>query len=111
MSTTRKATQHGDLTVRIHVFSKLVAMQDKSLDKTVIEKHFAIVQEAYTRLQGFRENDGENLIFNSMNRTVFQHHQYLQGWFVTTQDFECMIYNIEEELTHAVPEPQISVGQ
>lgn len=111
MATVRKATQQGDLTIRIHVYSKLVPMQDKSLDKSIIEKHFAIVQEVFKRLQGFRAESGDNLLFNSMNRTIFQHHQYMEGWFVTTQDFETMLYEMEQfqEITSPVADVQISM--
>ncbi|MEA3450281.1 MAG: hypothetical protein U9Q83_00090 [Bacteroidota bacterium] len=105
----RKNTQQGELIIRIHVYSKAVAQIDKSIDKTVIAKHFDITEEVFQRLQGFRSADEDKLLFNSLDRTAFQHHQYMQGWFVTTQDFECIIYDMKPEDTTPAPDALITI--
>jgi len=92
--------------VRVHAFSKLVAMQDKSFDKTVISAHFDLVNEIYRLLQGFSADyDDGNKLFNSMMRTGSEHHQYMQGWFVTTQDFSSIVYDIEPDMQTVVRPP------
>lgn len=101
--TLREQTQQGQLTIRIHVFSKVIAMTDKSLNTDAIQRHFEITKEVFQRLQGYREQNGDTLLFNSMMRTNTMHHQYMQGWFVTTQDFECEVYDIQEVQTTQRP--------
>ena len=106
-------TQQIELSVRIHVYSKVIMREDKSVDEGKIDSHFEIVKEVYRRLQGYRSKiyrqepeDNNELIFNSMQRTGIEHHQYMRGWFVTTQDFQMMGYDIEETLTTTRPEPR-----
>ena len=109
METLRKKTQQGDLLIRIHVYSKLIAKVDKSLDKSIIERHFNITDSVFQLLQGFRSVEGDKLLFNSLDRIEIQHHQYLQGWFVTTQDFECVLYDIKSEILTPTPSPEITI--
>ena len=107
LETLRGETQQGKLITRIHVYSKVIAMQDKSLNQEAIERHFEIVKEVFRRLQGFRSGENGKLLFNSMMRVNLTHHQYMQGWFVTTQDFESIVYDIEEKTTIAKPPVEI----
>ena len=99
-------TQQIELSVRIHVYSKVIMREDKSVDEGKIDSHFEIVKEVYRRLQGYRYGQGNELTFNTMQRTGIEHHQYMRGWFVTTQDFQMMGYDIEETLTTTRPEPR-----
>ena len=107
--TLRQQTQQGKLIVRVHAYSKVIAMQDKNLNTDAIDKHFTITQAIFACLQGFRQPDGDHLLFNSMMRTNLTHHQYMQGWFITTQDFECNIYDIQQLPSTQKPLPNIIV--
>lgn len=109
METLSKGVQQAPFSTTIHVYSKVVPQQDKSLDLVKIAEHFEIVQEVYSRLHGFRANDGDNLLFNSLSRKAYQHHQYMQGWFVTTQDFESIIYDIAETTVAPSPKPTVII--
>ena len=90
--TLRGQVQQIAIKVRIHVYSKVISKEDKSLPEAKINTHFEIVKEVYRRLQGYRYGESGQLLFNSMQRVAIEHHQYLRGWFVTTQDFEMMGY-------------------
>ena len=108
--TLRGQTQQIELNVRIHVYSKVIMKEDKSVDEGKIDSHFEIVQEVYRRLQGYRYGQGNGLTFNSMQRTGIEHHQYMRGWFVTTQDFTMMGYDIEEGLTATRPKLRVTTN-
>lgn len=91
--TMRKTAQQAPLTVRIHTVSKVHGEVDLSLPDTLIETHEAIADEVYHRLQGFRyEPEPDRLLFSSMNRVEYHEHVYNYGWMLTTQDFECMVF-------------------
>lgn len=96
--TISKQQQQADFKARIHVVSKVMQNADKSIDENSIGQHFTICNDVFFRLQGYRADDGTRLIFNSLTRTVFEHHQEMQGFMVTTQDFEGIIYAYLPEL-------------
>lgn len=90
--TLRKQTQQAPFIARIHMVSKAIMKQDMSIDESLVSAHFDSCEQIYQLLQGHRAVDGDNLLFNSLSRSVFEHHQYMKGWLVTTQDFEAMLY-------------------
>jgi len=105
-------TQRIDVRVTIHVYSKILAKEDKSLPQDKIDRHFEIVKEVYKRLQGWRKGiDEKTILFNSMQRVSLQNHQYMQGWFVTTQDFVMEAYEIEEKQTIQKPAVNLKLRQ
>jgi hypothetical protein len=95
MDTLSGKTQEGEMTVRVHSVSKVLAYKDNRINETAIESHELINKAVYGLLQGYRASNGEALIFNSMMRRRYEHHHYMQGWMVTTQDFDCIVYDLE----------------
>lgn len=90
--TLRKGVQQAPFLVRIHMVSKVIMKQDNSVEEAKVEQHFTSCEAIYNRLHGLRHIDNEKLIFNSLSRSNFEHHQEMKGWMVTLQDFEAMIY-------------------
>ncbi len=90
--TLQKTVQQSEFAVRIHLASKAIQKQDKTINESILDTHFAICEEIYHKIQSQRMQEGDMLIFNSLMRTAYEHHQYMRGWMVTTQDFEGMIY-------------------
>lgn len=88
-----KEMQQALLKVRIHAVSKVMHNADKSISESSLETHFTICNNIWERLQGFRADDGAKTVFNSLARTTFEHHQELEGFMVTYQDFEGVIYS------------------
>jgi len=108
--TLNETIQQAPLLVRVHTASKVLSEKDKSINELQVETHFAICNEIFKLLQGYRGTDGELLIFNSLLRTQFLHHQYLKNWMISTQDFAGMLY--EHGITRDVitrPEAFITV--
>ncbi len=110
LETLSKKNQQAPLTVRIHTVSKLISETDGSINETDIESHEAINDQVYNLLHGLVAKENDKLIFNSLARTRYLQHQYLQGWYVTTQDFEGIIYEnqIEQTLT-TIPKPVVNI--
>lgn len=106
--TLSKKIQQAPFMVRIHTVSKVIAQQDNSINETSIENHDMLCDAVYDKLQGFRKIENDKLLFNSLSRSNYQHHQYLKGWMITTQDFEAMIYQHEQEPSMH-PKPSIEI--
>ena len=105
--TRSKDEQQAAFTVRVHTVTKVMHNADKSIDETGLDKHFGICNDVFIRLQGFRAEDTANkrLIFNSLARTRFEHHQEMQGFMVSTQDFEGIIFDYMPELQKVAKPP------
>ncbi len=106
--TLRQDVQQAEFTIRIHLASKAIQKQDRTISEDVIETHFNICDKIYYKLQGYRLQEGDMLIFNSLARTNYEHHQYMQGWMVTTQDFEGVIYQ-DERQQQTVKQPEFKI--
>jgi hypothetical protein len=108
--TLSRDVQQAELKIGIHLVSKVMSAQDKSIDEASIAAHDVNCNEIYKLIQGKRDNTGDWLQYNSLNRTGYRHYHDLQGWFVTVQDFECMIYqkSVKDMITIARPEVVVS---
>ena len=106
--TLRKGVQQASFLARIHMVSKVIMKQDSSVEEDRVEQHFISCNEIYNRLQGLRHLENEKLVFNSLSRSAFEHHQYLKGWMITTQDFEGMIYQ-HVEAGQTIERPQVEI--
>lgn len=109
--TTAKQYQQSAFTVRVHLASTGIMKQDNTIDSDIVQAHFDITEKIYFALQGLRVIDAGKMVFNSLGRTTFEHHQYMQGWMITTQDFEGMIYQHEKQKQklETAPEPEITI--
>jgi hypothetical protein len=107
--TVSKQTQQAAFTARIHLASKAISKQDGSIDDSLVSAHFGLCDEIYKLLQGHRAMNVDKLMFNSLSRSAFEHHQYMKGWLVTTQDFEGMLYQLKTVETG--DKPAISILQ
>jgi hypothetical protein len=109
--TKSKQIQQAPFVVRVHMVTKAIQKQDNSILESVIDSHFASCEAIYYKLQGYRYAENDKLIHNSLARTEFMHHQYMQGWMISTQDFECMLYQHEQvkEKTE-MPNPVITIS-
>lgn len=108
--TLRKNVQQAPFIARIHTISKVLMNADNSIDAASIQLHENINDAIYARLQGCRLIDTDRLLCNSLSRSVYEHHQYLQGWMVTTQDFESVIYQHEVPAI-TIPRPDVEITQ
>ncbi|MBN1250674.1 MAG: hypothetical protein JXA16_00965 [Bacteroidales bacterium] len=92
--TLSKDMQQAAFKARIHTVTKVIQKADKSINEDSVEGHFNICDAVFEKLQGFRAIDENGqLIFNSVSMTVFEHHQEMRGFMVTTQDFEGIVYH------------------
>jgi len=96
--TQRYKTQLCITKLRVHLVSKILMLQDKSISNDSIESHDLFVDQIYNLLQGYSFTENGITLFNSMNRIELEEHNYNQGWFITTQDFEMTAYLREEFL-------------
>jgi hypothetical protein len=108
--TLRKGVQQAPFLVRVHMVSKVIMKQDNSVEEIKVEQHFTSCDAIYNRLQGLRHIESEKLVFNSLSRSAFEHHQYLKGWMITTQDFESMIYQHVAK-GEIVARPQVEINK
>jgi|GEM_PF-2104271 len=101
--TLREDFQMSAFAVRIHIATVAKADQSKRIDSNLIAAHDTLVDSVYSLLQGFwaAHTDGKKM-FDSLGRTAYEHHQYMQGWLVTTQDFESRIYQQPADKTTAI---------
>jgi len=102
--TNRFQFQVLDFTVRIHLVNALKTDNSKKFDINVLKNHEAQTEQIYYALQGFRADyEPQKILFDSLMRTVFEHHHYLKGWLVTTQDFKSRIYQHQAPQTTVTP--------
>lgn len=95
--TNREQFQQSDFTVRIHLANVAIADASKRIQRSVLAEHETVVQEIYRALHGcWAMLTPELKLFDSLDRTAYQHHQYMQGFLVTTQDFQSRIYQHAE---------------
>ncbi len=98
------ANQQAELVVRIHVVSKAVANQAGGILPAVLVAHEEINHAVFEALHRLDYIPNGTIVHNALTRVALQHHQYLQGWLVTTQDFLAMIYQRESNMNTATPE-------
>ena len=110
--TLRAQFQQSPFTVRIHLATKALADQTKHINPQLIEQHEIMTDEIYYALQGFgTQLSPTQKLFESLGRTAYKHHQYMQGWLVTTQDFESRIYqHAEIKPTYPVTDVAVTVN-
>ena len=101
-----KEVDEYDVRLRVHLYSKLIMKEDKSFDEAKIDKHFELVEQIYQRLQGYWY-ESEEMKINSLQRVEMEHHQYLRGWFVTTQDYAFVVYR--RRLGELIERPRLRV--
>lgn len=107
--TLSKEMSQADLTVKLHIVSKALSSQTGSIQEGVLIAHENINNAVFKALQGVSLFIMGLEIHNSLNRTNYEHHQYMKGWLVTTQEFECELYQYElPETTESKPEAEIN---
>lgn len=110
--TLRGQFQQSPFTVRIHLVTKALADQAKRIDPTLIQNHEELTQIIYYALQGYWAMlSPQQKLFDSLGRTAYQHHQYMRGWLVTTQDFESRIYQHQQiKPTHKIDDMAVNAN-
>ena len=107
--TMSKDLAQAALTVRIHIVNKAVSAQDGEISEGVLLSHENLNSFIYGSLQGLSQYDAGLEVHNSLNRVTYEHHQYMKGWLVTTQDFEAEIYQ-HNEITTLETKPKAEIG-
>lgn len=91
--TLRREFQQAQFTVRIHLASKAYSDQAKRIDPALIAEHENLTQQIFYAISGLGAMyNPSQILFTSLQRTSYEHHQYMKGWLMTTQDFVSLIY-------------------
>jgi len=107
--TLRNGFQMAPFTVRIHTVSKALSDISKKIPDDLLTEHDELVESVFTGIHRLSANiENGKRIFDPLERTDLQHHQYISGWLMTTQDFTSNIYQHEELTTGVVKEVTIN---
>jgi hypothetical protein len=98
----REQYQQAELTVRVHLVSKIHKAKDGSISNALVAGHEQIAQLIYHRLhlkpvEAIVQPEGAapgvlTRFTNTLTRTALQFAMTETGWAITQQDFQCMIY-------------------
>ncbi|MEA2041148.1 MAG: hypothetical protein U9N85_01160 [Bacteroidota bacterium] len=85
--------QQFELTIRINLVSKLLTLNDGSINTEIMEVHEELAMKIYEALQqAHKELDAGGIGFNQMVRTDFELNMSQPGTAMTTQNFKCLVY-------------------
>ena len=92
--TLNNQNQHAPITIRVHLYSKLHTNKDGSIRGSNMVTHETLAGLIFDALQSWSLDDKGEPVLNSMMRTRMELDMNEPGWAITTQDFECMVYQL-----------------
>ena len=90
--TLNRQQQQAELVTRVHLVSKIHSGKDGSIDDTLMQAHELLAQLIYDKLHGYSYEENNEQIINSLDRVNYGLDMNNPGWAITTQDFECLLY-------------------
>lgn len=87
--------QQAELTVRLHLVSKIHATQDGNIPYLLVKAHEDVAQLIYHRVHLHKiivQNTYKGMITNTLTRTSCQFLTTPNGFAITIQDFQSMVY-------------------
>ena len=108
--TLNRQSQQAGLLTRVHVIHKLHTDKDGSIKQNIMQLHEDAATAIFDRLHEFAKEGPNGTELSSNERIAYRLDMDNPGWAITTQDFDCLLYQPVVSSPYAIsakPGPKI----